>query len=81
MEKCTYCIQRIRTSQIEADRENRMVRDSEIQTACQQSCPTQAIVFGNRNDPNSAVARRKASPLDSYCSKRAIPGRAPATPP
>jgi Fe-S-cluster-containing dehydrogenase component len=64
MEKCTYCIQRIRTSQIEADRENRMVRDSEIQTACQQSCPTQAIVFGNRNDPNSAVARRKTSPLD-----------------
>jgi Fe-S-cluster-containing dehydrogenase component len=64
MEKCTYCIQRIRTTQINADREDRPVRDGEIQTACQQSCPTQAIIFGNRNDPSSAVARRKASPLD-----------------
>ena len=64
MEKCTYCIQRIRMTQIDADREDRLVRDGEIQTACQQSCPTQAIIFGNRNDPQSAVARRKASPLD-----------------
>ena len=39
-------------------------RDGEIVTACQQSCPTQAIVFGDRNDRDSAVARRKASPLD-----------------
>ena len=64
MEKCTYCIQRIRTTQIDADREDRPIRDGEIQTACQQSCPTQAIIFGNRNDPQSAVAHRKASPLD-----------------
>ena len=64
MEKCTYCIQRIRTTQITAEREDRAVRDGEIQTACQQSCPTQAIIFGNRNDPQSAVAQRKASPLD-----------------
>jgi MoCo/4Fe-4S cofactor protein with predicted Tat translocation signal len=64
MEKCTYCIQRIRTTQIDADREDRLVRDGEIQTACQQTCPTQAITFGNRNDPQSAVARRKASRLD-----------------
>ncbi len=64
MEKCNYCIQRIRTTQIDADREDRLVRDGEIQTACQQSCPTQAIIFGNRNDPQSAVAHRKASPLD-----------------
>ncbi len=64
MEKCTYCIQRIRTTQIDALRENRPIRDGEIVTACQQSCPTQAIIFGNRNDPKSAVARRKASPLD-----------------
>jgi MoCo/4Fe-4S cofactor protein with predicted Tat translocation signal len=64
MEKCTYCIQRIRTTKIDADREDRPVRDGEIVTACQQSCPTQAIVFGDRNDPESAVARRKASPLD-----------------
>ena len=64
MEKCTYCIQRIRAAEIDADRENRLVRDGEIVTACQQSCPTQAIVFGNRNDNASAVARAKASPLD-----------------
>ncbi len=64
MEKCTYCIQRVRTTQIDALRENRPISDGEIVTACQQSCPTQAIVFGNRNDPKSAVSRRKASPLD-----------------
>jgi MoCo/4Fe-4S cofactor protein with predicted Tat translocation signal len=64
MEKCTYCIQRIRTTLIDADRENRRIADGEIVTACQQSCPTQAIIFGDRNDPNSAVARRKACPLD-----------------
>ncbi len=40
------------------------MRDGEIVAACQQSCPTQAMVFGNRNDADSAVARRKASPLD-----------------
>jgi molybdopterin-containing oxidoreductase family iron-sulfur binding subunit len=64
MEKCTYCIQRVRMAQIDADKEDRLVRDGEVQTACQQSCPTQAIIFGNRNDPTSAVAHRKESPLD-----------------
>ena len=64
MEKCTYCIQRIGAAQIDADREDRRVRDGEIVTACQQACPTQAIIFGNRNDPKSAVTQRKASPLD-----------------
>ena len=64
MEKCTYCIQRIRTAEIDAKRDDRRLRDGEIVTACQQSCPTQAIVFGDRNDPDSAVARRKATPLD-----------------
>jgi len=64
MEKCTYCIQRIRTTQIAADREDRDIRDGEVVTACQQACPTQAIIFGNRNDPNSAVTKRKASPVD-----------------
>jgi molybdopterin-containing oxidoreductase family iron-sulfur binding subunit len=64
MEKCTYCIQRIRTTQIAAERDRRPLRDGELLTACQQSCPTQAIVFGDRNDTGSAVAKRKASPLD-----------------
>ena len=64
MEKCTYCIQRIRKAQIAADREERPIRDGEIRTACQQACPTEAIIFGDLNDPESAVNRRKASPLD-----------------
>jgi Fe-S-cluster-containing dehydrogenase component len=64
MEKCTYCIQRIRTTQIVAAREDRKLRDGEVVTACQQSCPTQAIIFGDRNDPQSAVAKRKATPID-----------------
>jgi MoCo/4Fe-4S cofactor protein with predicted Tat translocation signal len=64
MEKCTYCLQRIRTTQIVAAREDRKLSDGEVVTACQQSCPTQAIIFGDRNDPQSAVAKRKATPID-----------------
>jgi MoCo/4Fe-4S cofactor protein with predicted Tat translocation signal len=64
MEKCTYCLQRIRTVQIAANRDNRPIHDGEIVTACQQSCPTQAIIFGDRNDRDSAVAKRKAAPTD-----------------
>src|SRR5204862_2453325 len=47
MEKCTYCVQRINESKIEAQKQNRPVCDGEIVTACQAACPTQAIVFGN----------------------------------
>ncbi len=64
MEKCTYCIQRIRNVEIEADKQDQLVPDGAIQTACQQTCPTQAIIFGNRNDPDSEVVRRKSSPLN-----------------
>ncbi len=64
MEKCTYCIQRIRTTQIAAERDDRPIRDGEVVTACQQTCPTQAIIFGDRNDRDSAVAKRKAAPTD-----------------
>ncbi len=64
MEKCTYCVQRINEAKIESEKEGRTVRDGEIQTACQQSCPTQAIVFGNINDPNSHVAKLKAEQLN-----------------
>ncbi len=64
MEKCSYCVQRIQEAKIKADIENRPVRDGEIVTACQQACPTDAIVFGNINDKNSKVAKRKAEERD-----------------
>ncbi len=64
MEKCTYCVQRINSAKIEAQKENRPIRDGEVVTACQGACPTQAIVFGNLNDRHSAVNKLKSSPLN-----------------
>lgn len=57
MEKCTFCIQRIRAGKDKAKMENRPVRDGEVVTACQQTCPTQAIEFGDLLDPTSGVAK------------------------
>jgi Fe-S-cluster-containing dehydrogenase component len=60
MEKCTYCVQRIRAVTIEAKNSRRRVTDGEIKTACQQVCPTRAIVFGNLADEQSEIARLAA---------------------
>jgi molybdopterin-containing oxidoreductase family iron-sulfur binding subunit len=68
MEKCTYCVQRIQEGKIrakvEGHRQNKPpepIKDGDIQTACQQTCPTDAIVFGNVNDPNTRVSKLKKS--------------------
>jgi molybdopterin-containing oxidoreductase family iron-sulfur binding subunit len=60
MEKCTYCVQRISQARISAKIDGRDLKDGDVVTACQQVCPTQAIVFGNVMDPESAVSRRKS---------------------
>jgi molybdopterin-containing oxidoreductase family iron-sulfur binding subunit len=64
MEKCTYCVQRINAAKIQSEVEGRRIRDGEVVTACQQACPTQAIVFGDMNDKSSAVAQLKAEPTN-----------------
>ena len=60
MEKCTYCVQRINERRIDAERADTTIKEGDLQTACQQSCPANAIVFGNLNDPNSQVNKWKA---------------------
>ncbi len=64
MEKCSYCVQRIRHAEINAEAAGRPIRDGDILTACQAACPAQAIVFGDINDKTSAVAQWKDSPLN-----------------
>jgi Fe-S-cluster-containing dehydrogenase component len=61
MEKCTFCIQRIKRVESDAKEEHRLVADAEVQPACVQSCPAEAMVFGDLNDPESKVARMSAS--------------------
>lgn len=62
MEKCTFCVQRIQEGKDRAKDDNRPVRDGEITPACVQTCPTQAITFGNLEDPDSAVSQQSHSP-------------------
>ncbi|MBR9979014.1 MAG: TAT-variant-translocated molybdopterin oxidoreductase [Bacteroidetes bacterium] len=64
MEKCTYCTQRITRGKIKAKIEGRQLADGDIRVACEDACPTQAIVFGDINDPDSRVSRHKRRDLD-----------------
>lgn len=64
MEKCTYCVQRIRYGEIVAEREGRPIRDGEVRTACQTACPSGAILFGDLNDATSRVGKWKGEPTN-----------------
>jgi MoCo/4Fe-4S cofactor protein with predicted Tat translocation signal len=66
MEKCSMCIQRIQAGKLQAKLEKRPLKDGDIQVACQQTCPTNAIVFGDGNDPNSEVSKALASERTYY---------------
>jgi molybdopterin-containing oxidoreductase family iron-sulfur binding subunit len=64
MEKCTYCVQRIEQAKIQSKVDRQPIPANWIQTACQQACPTQAIVFGDQNNPEWEVSKWKADPLN-----------------
>jgi molybdopterin-containing oxidoreductase family iron-sulfur binding subunit len=62
MEKCTYCVQRIRAAEIESERTGKPIPDGRVRTACQQACPSRAIAFGDLNDPAAEVRKWKDRP-------------------
>ncbi|MGH7224075.1 MAG: 4Fe-4S dicluster domain-containing protein, partial [Gemmataceae bacterium] len=64
MEKCTYCVQRIRAADIDAQREDRRIGDRDLLTACQAVCPAQAIIFGDLSNKDSAVSQCKEEPTN-----------------
>jgi len=66
MEKCTYCVQRINEARITAKNEEREIEDGEVVVACQQTCPTNAVMFGNILDPNSKIAKWKKNVRDYH---------------
>jgi molybdopterin-containing oxidoreductase family iron-sulfur binding subunit len=66
MEKCTFCVQRIQAGKLNAKLEKRPLVDGDIKVACQQTCPANAIIFGNANDPNSQVAKALKSDRTYY---------------
>jgi molybdopterin-containing oxidoreductase family iron-sulfur binding subunit len=61
MEKCTFCVQRIKATTIAARAEDRELKDGDINTACAQACPSRALVFGDLEDPESEVSRLSRS--------------------
>jgi molybdopterin-containing oxidoreductase family iron-sulfur binding subunit len=79
MEKCTYCIQRIQSAKIKAKRETRELKDGEIRTACQQTCPADAIVFGDLNDEKNPTAVMRWTKTDRRFGLLAEVGTRPRT--
>ena len=59
MEKCSFCVQRLQEGKLNAKKEDRPLKDGEVQTACMQACPTNAIIFGNVNDKDSKVSKMR----------------------
>jgi len=78
MEKCTYCAQRVEFARQPAKNEKRLIRDGEVTPACAQSCPTQAITFGNLKDADSQVAKKASDPKRGYHALHVLNTR-PAT--
>jgi MoCo/4Fe-4S cofactor protein with predicted Tat translocation signal len=73
MEKCSFCIQRTQEGKLTAKKENRTLTDNDVKTACQQACPTNAIVFGNANNPESEISQvRKNNSLRTFYSLEQI---------
>ncbi len=67
MEKCSFCVQRTQAAKLQAKKENRVLRDGEAKTACQQACAGDAIIFGNVNDPESQITKvREENPQRSF---------------
>jgi molybdopterin-containing oxidoreductase family iron-sulfur binding subunit len=66
MEKCSFCVQRIQEGKLNAKREDRLLKDGEIKTACQSACPTNALVFGDQNNKESVVAKTFAENGRNY---------------
>jgi molybdopterin-containing oxidoreductase family iron-sulfur binding subunit len=62
MEKCTYCVQRISAARREAEKSDRPIEDGEVVTACQQACPTRAIVFGDLNNKDATIHKLRDEP-------------------
>ncbi len=80
MEKCTYCVQRIQAARIDAKMAERPLADGDVRTACQQTCPTQAITFGDLRDPKAVVnAQARPTAATTCCSPSSATSRAPAT--
>ena len=68
MEKCSFCVQRLQDGKLKAKKENRVLIDGDVQTACQQACPTEAIVFGNINNSKSAIVKSRQENRTAFIS-------------